>query len=622
MRFALLLPALLLLAAPAAAIEAVLPPALPWSGPSEELQLPADHPWATPAERDDLATSPVYEEALAWLDRLVDHSPQLVRVDLGESPEGRPLVLYIASKEGLPDAAALRETGRPLVLAHGGIHSGEIDGLDAGMMLLRDMLVRGVDRELLERANFAFLPVFNVDGHARRGPYGRVNQRGPEELGWRSNARNLNLNRDYAKAETTEMQLLLGALREYQPSLYLDLHVTDGADYQYDITYGFNGPHAWSPAIGGWLQDRLAPALNRELGEMGHTPGPLVFAVDGRNPRNGIYGWTASPRFSHGYGDAAHIPSVLLENHSLKPYRQRVLGTRVFLAACLRVAGGAAGPLREAIAADRARRVDPVPLTFRIPGGDPGTGLAWLGIEDGRQRGGDATAPPRMEFLGVSHEEFLSPVSGRLEIRWTGEPVVFEAPVLAMTATAITVPRPAAYWIPAAWAHLGELLDRHGIAYERTTADRSLRAREAVLDGARPEPMPFEGRMRVAVDSLEWRTVDADLRPGSLRVPTDQPLGGLAILLLEPHSPDSFFQWGYMLELLTRTEYIADYVIEPTAQRMMQADPALRASFEAAVRAGGEFAGDGDARLHWFYERSPWIDARYQVYPVLREEME
>lgn len=621
MRFALFLPALLLLASPAAAIEAVLPPPLPWSGPSEELQLPADHPWATPAERGGLATSPVYEEALAWLDRLADHSPQLVRVDLGMSPEGRPLVLYLASQEGHADAAALRATGRPLVLAQGGIHSGEIDGMDAGMMLLRDMLVRGVERELLERANLAFLPVFNVDGHARRGPYGRVNQRGPEELGWRSNARNLNLNRDYAKAETPEMQLLLAALREYDPALYLDLHVTDGADYQYDITWGFNGPHAWSPAIATWLQDRLNPALERELGEMGHTPGPLVFSVSGGNPRQGIYGWTAGPRFSHGYGDAAHIPTVLLENHSLKPYRQRVLGTRVFLAACLRAVGTGAGELREAIRTDRVRRLDPMPLSFRVAGGNPG-GLAWLGAGGGSAQPGEGSAPPTIEFLGVSHEEYLSPVSGRPQLRWTGQPVTFRAPVLAATEPAITAARPAAYWIPAAWAHLGELLDRHGVEYERIDSDRSVAAREAVLDGARAEPMPFEGRMRVAVDSLQWREVDADLRPGSLRVPTDQPQGHLAMLLLEPQSPDSYFQWGYMLEILNRTEYIADYVIEPTAQAMMEADPALRVAFRAALRSDGELAADGSARLHWFYERSPWIDDRYQVYPVLREEME
>lgn len=217
-------------------VPVVLPPELPWSGKSESLALAPDHPWATPAEASGLTSTPRYDETVAWLRQLVDASPELRMVSIGKSPEGRDLWLVIAFRERAFTPEAMRATGKPVLFAQAGIHAGEIDGKDAGMMLLRDMTVVKTKRELLDLAHVLFVPMFNVDGHERFSAYTRVNQRGPIEGGWRSNARNLNLNRDYTKADTAEMRHMLAALRRWQPDLYLDLHVTDGADYQYDIT--------------------------------------------------------------------------------------------------------------------------------------------------------------------------------------------------------------------------------------------------------------------------------------------------------------------------------------------------------------------------------------------------
>jgi hypothetical protein len=209
------------------------------------------------------------------------------------------------------------------------------------MMLLRDMTVRGTRRDLLERANFLFVPIFNVDGHERASRFSRPNQRGPEVMGWRATSRNLNLNRDYAKADAPEMQAMLRALNVWQPDLYLDLHVTDGADYQYDITFGFNAVGGHSPAIATWLEKTLTPGLTSALEVAGHIPGPTDVPnwSDPLDWKKGIKSWMAEPRFSNGYGDVRHLPTVLLETHSLKPYDQRVLGTYVFLENALRIAG-------------------------------------------------------------------------------------------------------------------------------------------------------------------------------------------------------------------------------------------------------------------------------------------
>jgi len=273
----------------------ILPPELPWEGKSLALALPAGHEWATHFEQSGLERTPRYDETVAWLRRLVDRAPELTLVSLGRSAEGREIWMVVASREGAADPAALRENARPTLLAHAGIHSGEIDGKDAGLMLLRDMTVLNRRRALLDRTNLLFVPILSVDGHERFSRFGRINQRGPIESGWRTNRRNLNLNRDYTKLETEELQALAAAINRWQPDLYMDLHVTDGADYQYDITYGYNGTHAWSPHIAGWLDRVFSPAANADLERMGHIPGPLIFAVNYRDMSGGSGVW-APPR--------------------------------------------------------------------------------------------------------------------------------------------------------------------------------------------------------------------------------------------------------------------------------------------------------------------------------------
>ena len=193
--------------------ESLLPPAMAWDGASRSWIAATDDPWRTPAEASEFRTTPDYDTTVAWVERLVEASPRLHKVSLGDSLEGRPIWMVVASADGADSPEALHASGRPLLLAHAGIHSGEIDGKDAGLMLLRDLTVGGRQGELLEAASLLFVPILNVDGHERRSAYNRMNQRGPDEMGWRTNAANLNLNRDYAKLDTPEIRALVQSAR-------------------------------------------------------------------------------------------------------------------------------------------------------------------------------------------------------------------------------------------------------------------------------------------------------------------------------------------------------------------------------------------------------------------------
>ncbi|MCH9651535.1 MAG: M14 family metallopeptidase [Deltaproteobacteria bacterium] len=579
----------------------LLPPERPWNGVSRELMASPEDPWITPAERSGLIETPRYDESIAWLKKLVATSPQLSLHSLGKSHEGRDVWMVVAASDGSSTPEALAASGKPILLAHGGIHSGEIDGKDAGLMLLRDLTVGGSRRHLLEGAHFLFVPILNVDGHERFSAYGRINQRGPREMGWRTNARNQNLNRDFSKLDTPEVRALVAAINRWKPDLYLDLHVTDGADYQYDITFGYSGRHAHSPQGAAWLDERLSPALERDLATAGHIPGPLIFLIDSKDPSKGNFGWTAGPRFSNSYGDLRHLPTVLVENHSLKPYDQRVLGTYILLESSLATLAKHGAELRRASQRDRETRRDPMPLTFKM------ADYAALG-----------ETPPTLLFRGYESKLTLSPISGGLRQEWTSQPMEMEIPWIDTTEPDLTVRRPAAYWLSPVWSEVIERLKDHGIAMEQISQGREVEVELYRLNDAEIEPRAFEGHARVKANPEPFRSRQT-YPAGSVRIPTDQALGDLAVLLLEPASPDSFFQWGFFLEVLQRTEYFEAYVAEPLAERMIAEDPELAQRFRDKLANDAEFAGSANARLRWFYEQTPFADARWKVYPVGRE---
>ncbi len=573
---------------------APLPPDIPWHGASEGLILPLTDRWVTPSEKTGLTRTPSYAESVAWLQRLDRASREITLVSTGKSAEGRDIWMAVVSRDG--DFAKTARSTKPLLLVQGGIHSGEIDGKDAGLMLLRDLTVLRTKSDLLERVNLLFIPILNVDGHERSSIYNRINQKGPVEMGWRTNGQSLNLNRDYGKLDTPEVRAIVQVINRWHPDLYVDVHVTDGIDYQYDVTFGYNLKNAYSPAIAEWLESRLRPPVSRDLERMGHIPGPLVFAVDNRDVSKGIEAGPASLRFSNGYGDVCHVPTVLVENHSLKPYRQRVLGTYVFLESLMRLLAEQGETLREAISADRGRRPAELPLN-------------WESLQ----------VPDRViPFRGVASRLTDSAISGGRRIEWTGEKQDVTVPYFESAKPTATAGRPAAYWIPVAWQEIIRRLERHGIAMERLSEPREVKAESWRITGYELETTAYEGHVQVrATASVEQRSVRYPA--GSVRVSTDQPLGDLAILLLEPNSPESFFQWGFFLAALQEPEYAEGYVLEPLAEKMLSQNPTLRAEFEKKLADEPEFRANPRRRLRWFYERSPFFENQKRCYPVTRE---
>jgi hypothetical protein len=562
---------------------------------------------ALEAERSQLSRTGDYAEAVAMCEALAARYPDQARCErFGVSPEGRALVALIASADGVLTPERAAAAGRPVVFIEGGIHAGEIEGKDAGFLVLRDALAgTGPAAPGLRAATVVFVPIFNVDGHERRGPNNRPNQRGPEEMGFRTNAGNLNLNRDWLKADAPETVLLLGLLGRWDPALFIDLHATDGAKFEHDIAVmlapvASRGDGLAEVAAG------LSTSLQADLTALGHLPLPFYpsFVTDD-DPTSGFAIGEAPPRFSTGYTTARDRLGILVETHSWRTYPERVASTRHLLEAVLaRAPKEAAGWRAAAEAADRAGSAlagTQVALAF-APGGEPRT----------------------IDFRGYAYERKPSEISGGTWIVYDeAKPEVWRIPLREKVEPALVVTAPRGGYLIAAGfaADVARRLDAHGIVYRRLTAARSgvavetFRADEVTFD------KPFEGRTRATLKGA-WKPERQDLAAGSLFVPIAQPRARLVLHLLEPLAPDSLAGWGFFNGVFERKEYMEAYVAEAEARRMLEADPALRKEFEAKLAADAAFKASPGARLDFFYRRHPAFDQRWNLLPVYRSDVD
>jgi len=574
----------------------IMPPTTPWSGKSLELIANPTNPWITPAESSDLTESPDYTETMAWLEKLSQAAPSLSINRIGTSEQGRIIQVVIASSDQDFSASELSRSKKPLILIQAGIHAGEIDGKDAGMMLLRDIAV-GSKAALLERANLLFVPILNVDGHERSSEYGRVNQRGPKIMGWRTNAQNLNLNRDYTKLETAGIKAIIQVINTYDPDLYIDIHVTDGADYQYDITYDFVAPGGYSPQIFNWMKTHYKPEVNQALSANGHIPGPLLFAANDRDFTEGNIAFSFSPRFSNSYGDIRHLPTILVENHSLKPFKQRVLGTYIFLEQSIISVADHIEALRSAIEADKNQPKKELPVRF----------------------GFNRNPADSLVFLGIESQLVKSPITGAEYVQWKGNPITQTIPNILMDKPESILKLPKAYWISSEWPQLIEKIKAHGIQFETISGSKTQTVQQDFITSYKLSAQPSEGRVRFQEFKIEPITREIEFPAGSIRIPVDQSLGELLVILMEPESVDSFFQWGYFHSILSQTEYMETYIMEPLIAKMLAEDANLKIQFEEKMKSNLEFAKSPRSIYRWFYEKTPYFDQQWKVIPIGKE---
>ena len=504
----------------------------------------------------------------------------------------------------------------PVLMLQGGIHPGESDGKDAGFIALRELLEGSAAPGALERIAVLFVPAFNVDGHERFGRWNRPNQNGPEETGWRTTAQNLNLNRDYTKADAPEMRALLGLLRTWDPLVCADLHVTDGADFQPDVSLQVepvNQGDAQLHPLGRQLRD----ALITKLTEQGSLPLPFypdLAATD--DPSSGFQLTVYSPRFSTGYFPQRNRFTVLVETHSWKDYATRVRVTRNTIVALAELTAAHGAAWREQVLrADRAAsRLGgaEVVLNYDSSWREPKSG----GTDAREERGTEL-----IDFKGYAYTREPSEISGEpVTVYDPKTPQLWRVPLRNHVAPSLTVKAPlGGYVVPCAWAQdIGARLALHGIACEPVRA-RSDAVRAEVFRASRVEfaATPFEGRMPARLTG-GWARENQDISAGALFVPIAQPNARLAMHLLEPEAPDSFAAWGFFNACFEQKEYLEPYVAEQIAREVLAQHPHLKDEFSRRLKQDAPFAANPAARREFFLRRHPSWDSRLNLYPVFR----
>lgn len=550
-------------------------------------------------EHSNFLESPNYDETMKYFAQF-EATGKGQLFTFGISPQGRKLKFLVVSNNGEFTPQDARAHGKIVVLIQNGIHAGEIEGKDACMLILREMLVENTLSYLLDNCVLLIIPILNVDGHERTSPFNRPNQNGPTNMGWRTTSWNLNLNRDYMKADAPEMKALLQLYTSWQPDFYIDNHTTNGADYQYHITYGIETHQNIDAGLAVWGKEKLMPSVIQYVEQQGFIAGPYMEMV-GESLNEGITDFPALPRYSTGYATMQNRLCLLVETHSLKPFANRVFSTKAMNTAALEFINAHHNDLKNInyfadshTVHDYRHERKPLPLVIE-------------GTEEFEM----------FTFKGFESTEENSDITGSTITHYSNVPVEFEIPLYNKSEVKVEIDVPFAYAIPKEFSHLVEILKLHGIDAKELSEGETLKVERYRFVDVEFASRPYEGRQRVECN-VEKIAEKILLPAGTFVVYTQQRTLRVIMHLLEPQSPDSFVSWGFFNAFFERKEYAEPYIMEPIAQKMLEDDPKLHEQFVAKLARSKTFRKDPGLRLNFFYERSPYFDKGERVYPIVR----
>ena len=554
----------------------------------------------TPYERGNGNQTATYAEAIAFYTQLAETQPNVGLHRMGPTDSGEPLHLVLIA-DPLPPLSELPADGRSILLINNAIHPGEPDGVDASMMLARDLADGDEDSEaILNEVIVAIIPMYNIGGALNRNSGTRANQNGPEAYGFRGNARNLDLNRDFIKCDSRNARSFAQIFHTVDPDLFIDTHVSNGADYQHVMTTAHSQKDKLGQQLGGYLHETFEPQLFSRMKNSGFPTVPYVNS-GGAPPDRGFPQFLESPRYSTGYTALFQTFGFMTETHMLKPYPQRVAATRTFLDHALALLAQDGRTLQKLRAADRRAycQQETVPIAWQL----------------------DRTTASRLEFHGYEASRPKSQVTAGQRLFYDRtQPFVREVPFYNSYPPSKSVTLPAGYLIPQGWHDVIALMKLNGVQMHRITADQTqpLSTETYRIDEETARSAPYEGHhfhddVRLTVTRQTYTP-----RPGDVVIPIRQAAARYVVETLEPEAMDSLFRWNYFDTILQRKEHFSPYVFEDIAAAQLAADPALKAALEQKKADDPAFAEDRYAQLNFVYERSVHNEAAYRTYPVRR----
>lgn len=561
----------------------------------EKYRLVNDFDFLTRFEKSEGQETATYEEVIEFYQELANANTNISLEEIGRTDSGEPLHLAIYSESGKFNFENLREDNA-FVLINNGIHPGESDGIDATMMLFRDLA--GDSIKIPANTVVATIPIYNVGGALNRNSTTRTNQNGPLEYGFRGNARNYDLNRDFIKADSRNARSFYEIFHMVQPDVFIDNHVSNGADYQYTLTHLFTQHNKLGGELGEYLNKRMMPAIEDSLQNKNWEMTPYV-NVFNEVPEKGFPQFLDTPRYSTGYTTLFNTLGVIMETHMLKSYKDRVEGTYEFLNSVINHTAAEKENIKDL--RDRARRKY---LTDR-----------WYDLNFKP----DMENPSRREFKGFEGEMLESDVTGGQRLKYNRDkPFTKEIDYYDNYIAEDRIEIPRAYIIPQGWWNVTELLELNKIKLEPLERDTVIMVESYRIEDYETSESAYEGHYMHKNTRVSSSTDSVRFRKGDLYVKTFQDGARYLLETLEPTAPDSFFNWNFFDPILQQKEGFSPYVFEDEARKLLENDSELREEFEEKKRKEPEFASNSYAQLSWLHKRSDHYEKSHLRYPVFR----
>ncbi len=546
----------------------------------------------TPHERNPNITA-TYDEAIDFYGKLADTYAEIKLLEYAKTDVGKPLHLVVFSADGDFDAASLRQKNKRIILINNGIHPGEPCGVDASMMLLRDY---AREKKLPENIVLAVIPVYNIGGALNRNAHTRANQDGPESYGFRGNARNLDLNRDFVKADSRNARAFTQIYHEWQPDIFIDNHTSNGADYQYTMTMIATQHNKLESTLGTYLNDELIPRLYAGMKARNWEMTPYVYART--TPDEGIIAFLDLPRYSSGYTALFNTIGFIPETHMLKPFTDRVASTRAFMESVISEVEKDSERIAELRrqANENVRTQTTFDINWEL----------------------DTERVEMLNFKGYEAKQKPSEVSGLDRLYYDHDaPFEKEIPFLNNYKSNLSVEKPYAYIIPQAWREVIERLEWNGVEMTQLTEDEIIEG-EVYFIRDFDTRNAYEGHYLHSNVEVEKRVMQLPFFAGDYVVKTNQITNRYIIETLEPQAPDSWFAWNFFDSVLMQKEYFSPYIFEDEAAEMLRNNPELKAELEEQKKSDEKFAKSAYAQLDFIYKKSKHYEPTHRRYPVMR----
>jgi hypothetical protein len=549
----------------------------------------------SPYELGNKNQTSTYAAAINFYQQLAATYPQAKLLTYGKTDIGKPLHLLVLARDKVFDPLQIRKNNKRVLLINNGIHPGEPEGIDASMMLARDLLK---NKTLPDNVVICIIPVYNIDGSLNRSSTSRANQNGPEAYGFRGNSKNYDLNRDFIKTDSKNSAAFQQIFNTWQPEVFVDTHTSNGADYQYTMTLIPTQKDKLNPVLSAYLTKTLVPGLYAGMKKKGFELIPYINSVK-ETPEGGITGFIESPRYSTGYAALHNSIGFMPETHMLKPFDQRVISTYQLLQTYVTIVSRDA----RAIGENKKKADEMVAQQQQFP-------LSWKLNE---------TVYDSIPFKGFAAKYKASTVSGADRLYYDrSEPYTKSIKQWNKFEPALTVAKPLAYVIPQAWDRVISLLKLNGVKVQQLTRDTTLAVDSYYIKDYKTSTRPYEGHYLHSDVSLLTKAQQLAYYAGDYVVYANQAQNRYILETLEPQATDSFFTWNFFDSILDQKEHYSAYVFEDTATGLLEKDPALKSRLDQQKLKDPEFAKNPKAQLEFVYKNSNYYEPTHLRYPIAR----